>query len=282
VIKNGITLSDTDERTVKILMRNLIEELVEAVRIEYCNTIYTIITGEGNGEHQYCLGQYGEIEMTELAYQLFKDTQGEYRLEGIRYAKNGYGFTHSNIFCHCSKLVGTTKKMEEFDNYQYFMIHTTETEKGLLATWFCPIENIDEKSFNILKISILHILEKQSKNHVENMVRRMEAKAKEMLLQQKIKEAIGCECHWKYADNWKQGYQNQYIRVFDADNEITYEDIIKVINIIFGDKALDTTRDNPWYTEKINRISVDFYSNYDDTNKTSSRWFWYHHDGTCD
>ena len=265
---------------------NLINDLIKSVVMDNCNKVYTVVVGKANGEHQYCLGQYEEITLDDIGRQLYCDTKGEYDIDCICYAKNGFGFTPNGVFCHCSKMVGTTQKMEEIGSHDLFMVHAIETEKGRSASWFCPVEEIDDKSFDILKIAVLHILEKQSEYHTKRIVWDMEAKAAEMLTQRKIKEAIGCECHWTYADGWNQGYQNQYVRCFDSEREISYEDIKKVIEIFFGPKALDTTREDIWYTAKINRICTTYssaiYSGYDDTAKTSSRWFWYHHDGTCD
>ena len=267
-------------------MRNIIEELIQAVTFENMNTVYTVITGKGHGEHQYVLGQYGDIDWEDINYQLVNMTDGEYQINSIRYAKNGYGFTYNGTFCHATKLVGSTKKLEDFDSYDLFLIHSIKTEKGNSATWFCPIENIDEKSFNILKKPVLKILEEQSEWHVRRMVADMEAKAEEMLRQRRIKEEVGCGATFKYADNFNQGYQNQYVYVITADDEITYYDVIKIIKIFKGEDALSTERDNPYYTQPINRICTTYngaiYSGYDDTKATSSQWFWYRHNGTCD
>lgn len=79
-------------------------------------------------------------------------------LSTIRYSKNGFGFGN-DIFCHVKRMVGTTEDFEVLCNQnRHFIIHPQEGDKGWWATWFCPVELIDDKTKDIVKSAILEAL----------------------------------------------------------------------------------------------------------------------------
>ena len=82
-------------------------------------------------------------------------TNDEFQISSIEYKGRGYGFASTNnSFCHASHLVGADdedKDFEDFCNEQtLFLIHSYKGQNGLWASWFCPVEKINERAINTL------------------------------------------------------------------------------------------------------------------------------------
>jgi len=256
-------------------MRNILNEVIEAVLQQYCNVVFT--TNYRGGDHEFCLGKTADIDIEDLSAQLRKDTGYRLQIEAIKHVKDDYGFSYGcPTFCHASKLVGTTKKFNEFDNYNLFVINSIETEKGYKATWFAPLGDIDEKTFNILKVSAFNLIKQEAKLSCERYVDRMFEQAAEIKRQQKIVEKIGCHATLKADRPREWGYQGMYHYIIDAEEEITAEQAKEVIKVYKGEDALEIKETPMGYTPMQNKITSHGYGD------KSSRWFWFHDEGTCD
>ena len=80
-------------------------------------------------------------------------TNDEFQISLIEYKGRGYGFASTNnSFCHTSHLVGVDDEdLEDLCNEQtLFLIHSYRGRNGLWASWFCPVEKMNERAVNTL------------------------------------------------------------------------------------------------------------------------------------
>lgn len=113
----------------------------------YSDAIYFTVEGE-KIPAVFCSSEDYIREM------LASSTNYEYQLERIHFVRDGFGFSEGRqSFCHASKMVGVEQQdFEKFCKNDYlFIIHSYKTEKGLKASWFCPINYINDKTVALLK-----------------------------------------------------------------------------------------------------------------------------------
>lgn len=268
-------------------MKQKIQELIKKLFEERAEKVFTVEYRDA--QRSYAVNylsaeKYGPIEDYELTARLQQATNYTITLQNIKHVREDYGFANG-IFCHASKMVGTTHRFNEMDNEQLFIINSIETEKGRKATWFVPFELMDEKTEEIVKDVIFNIFKQRAENACCREVDRAYAAAAEYKKNQQLMQKIGCKATIKYTDNWRQGYQNQYLYKIEAEKPLNYFEVLNAIKILKGENALSTER-IPYYTEPKNRICTTedgaLCSWYDDTKAISNTWYWYRHDGTCD
>lgn len=114
--------------------------------------------------------------------------------------RNDFASTEEGIFCHCSALVGCKMSLEEISCDVVVKYH--ETDRGLTASWFCPLPLIDEKTKIIIeeaqrKATLEREMveawrEAQAKAEAERLAKaEAEAKAKAERIERKIKSLVG-------------------------------------------------------------------------------------------
>lgn len=108
-------------------------------------------------DKKYCLLDRTILEIERIVPDiLMGETDGTYQLTYINYKKNGFGFSQGRpSFCHASKLVGTSENFEELcKNDTVFIIHSYDEVKGRRASWFCPVDLMNEKTEGIVLPSV--------------------------------------------------------------------------------------------------------------------------------
>lgn len=157
-------------------------------------------------------------------------TETDLYLSTIRYSKNGFGFGN-DVFCHAKRMVGTTEDFEALcKQNRYFIIHPQEGDKGLWATWFCPVELIDNKTRDLVKSAILEAL-KEEMTDVCRQRYWQEERAKAERARAAALAALGISSYEKIVHDERSSYGGHKKYTYIFPSPVTRETFVEFLKL---------------------------------------------------